>query len=194
MENRKPNQIVFVIMDNYENKVVGVYNDYAEAAQVAEAAEKDFYEDDYITITPVLVDTVNIVPDSRKLYWNEQGVVDALQEELDLAMPYVEEEEEEEDEEWTPCDDCYHPYACEMCDYAEDEEEEIDPIESMIFDYKGKRAITDSAGKLLLDTCYEVVNERNPSMPFDAKVRKAKAMMTAIAKDYGIEWVTEEGE
>ena len=91
MENRKLNQIVFVVMDNYEQKILGVYNEYTDAVQLAEAANKNFYAEDTITITPVLVDTVNINPDSRKLYWNEQGVVDALQEEIDLALPYEEE-------------------------------------------------------------------------------------------------------
>ena len=114
-----------------------------------------------------------------------------------LSVEVVPADEDEEDEEWTHCDDCYHPNACDMCDYAEDdedEEEETDPIESMIFDYNGKRTITSTMGKLLLDTCYAVVDARNPSMPFNTKVSKAKAMLMEIAKDYGIEWVTEEGE
>ena len=111
----------------------------------------------------------------------------------DYGIDVVEEEEEEEEEE--EVDDFGVP-----TDYwSEFDEEEVeplhDPIESMIFDHNGKRSISESDGQLLLDTCYEVVDKHNPSMPFDAKVRKAKAMMMAIAEDYGIEWVVEnEGE
>ena len=167
MENRKLNQIVFVIMDNYEEKIVGVYNDYAEAAQVAEAAEKDFYEDDFITITPVLVDTVNIVPDSRKLYWNEQGVVDALQEELDLAMPYEEEEEEEEEED----------------------DEEADPIEQMLFMYEGKVTISEKNAQKIVRQMAEMIEERGDGLTAAQKTIWLHDALTALAKDYGIEYV-----
>ena len=125
MENRELNQIVFVIMDNYAERILGVYNDYTEAVQVAEAANKDFYTEDVITITPVLVDTVNIVPVSRRLYWNEQDVVDALQEELDLALPYEEEEEEEYEEEYDE-------------EEEEEEEDEVDDPEAELFDLIAK--------------------------------------------------------
>ena len=188
MENRKLNQIVFVIMDNYENKVVGVYNDYTEATQVAEAAEKDFYGDEYITITPVLVDTVNIVPDSRKLYYTEQGVVDALQEELDLAMPYVEEEEEEEEEEWTPCDDCYHPYACEKCDFNT-EDEEADPIEKMLFIHEGKVTISEKDAMEITHQMAELIEEQGEGLTASQKTIWLHDALTALAKDYGIEYV-----
>ena len=161
MENRKLNQIVFVVMDNYEEKVLGVYNEYKDAVQLAEAAEKDFYEDDVITITPVLVDTVNIVPDSRKLYWNEQDVVDALQEEIDLALPYEEEEEETPD----------------------------DPIESMIVMCDGKRALRKSDATQIADTLRDLINIMYHGDSETEKKRLFIDIYTEIASNYNIEYV-----
>lgn len=189
MENRKLNQIVFVVMDNYEEKVLGVYNEYKDAVQLAEAAEKDFYDDDVITITPILVDTVNIVPDSRKLYWNEQDVVDALQEEIDLAMPYIEEEEEEEEE----VDDFGLP-----TDYwSEFDEEEVeplrgsvhDPIAQMLFTYDGKVTISQKNAMEIVRQMSEMIEERGKGLSGEQKTKWLHDALTALAKDYGIEYV-----
>ena len=131
MENRKLHQIVFVVMDNYEQKVLGVYNEYTDAVQLAEAADKTFYTEDIITITPVLVDTVNINPDSRKLYYTEQNVVDALQEEMDLALPYEDENKY--------CDSAADCSFCNSDDEEEEEEEdEEDYPEAELFDLIAK--------------------------------------------------------
>ena len=105
----------------------------------------------------------------------------------------VEEEEEEEDEEWTPCDDCYHPYACDMCEYAEsDPGPETDPIDDMIFDHNGKRSISESDGKLMLDMCFNIVRERNPEMSIDQQIKMAQQFFLDVAHDHGIEWVVED--
>lgn len=192
MENRKLNQIVFVVMDNYEQKVLGVYNEYTDAVQLAEAANKDFYTEDIITITPVLVDTVNIVPDSRKLYYTEQGVVDALQEEIDLALPYEEEEEEDDDwdeDEWDEDED-------EDDDEDEDEDEEeetpADPIESMIVMCDGKRALRKSDATQIADTLKNLINIMCHEESEAEKKRLFIDIYTEIANNYNIEYVVKD--
>lgn len=196
MENRKLNQIVFVVMDNYEEKVLGVYNEYTDAVQLAEAANKDFYIEDTITITPVLVDTVNINPDSRKLYWNEQDVVDALQEEIDLALPYEEEEEEEEEEDdWDEDEDEEEDdWDDDDDDEDEDEEEETpdDPIESMIIMYNGKRALRKSDATQIADTLKNLINIMCHEESEAEKKRLFVDIYTKLADDYNIECVVKD--
>lgn len=182
MENRKLNQIVFVVMDHCEGRILGVYNEYTDAVQLAEAAEKDFYEDDFITITPVLVDTVNINPDSRLLYYMEQDVVDALQEEIDLALPYEEEEDEDEedDDDWDEDDD-------------EDEEEApADPIESMIVMYNGKRALRKSDATEIADTLRDLIKIMCHEESETEKKRLFIDIYTEIVKNYNIEYIVKD--
>lgn len=117
----------------------------------------------------------------------------AMDIEIAEEVEAVEEEEEEEEEEYTPCDDCYHPYACNMCEYAEPEPEpETNPIDDMIFDYKGKRAISESDGKLMFDMCFEIVRKRNPEMSVDQHVEMAQQLFLEVAHAHGIEWVKED--
>lgn len=189
MENRKLNQIVFVVMDNYEEKVLGVYNEYKDAVQLAEAAEKDFYDDDVITITPILVDTVNIVPDSRKLYWNEQDVVDALQEEIDLALPY--EEEEEENDDWDEDDDDDEDDD-EDDDDEEEEETPDDPIESMIVMCDGKRALRKSDATQIADTLKDLIEIMCHEESEAEKKRLFIDIYTEITNNYNIEYVVKD--
>lgn len=105
------NQIVFVVIDHEEKKVIGAFNDEITAKQVAMDNNKTTYVGNEISITPVLVDTVNWVTMSRKFWLTEEQVADAVQEEIELALPCDNEEEEdddidEEDEENDPsCDD-----------------------------------------------------------------------------------------
>lgn len=190
MENRKLNQIVFVVMDNYEQKILGVYNEYTDAAQLAEVANKDFYAEDTITITPVLVDTVNINPDSRKLYWNEQGVVDALQEEIDLALPYEEEEEEEEDDDWD--EDEWDEDEDEDDDEDEEEETPADPIESMIVMCDGKRALRKSDATQIADTLKDLINIMCHEESEAEKKRLFIDIYTEIVHNYNIEYVVKD--
>lgn len=132
-----------------------------------------------------------------------QGVFSALFEMFDngLSAMGIEiaeeneavEEEEDEDEEWTPCDDCYHPYACNMCEYAEpDPEPETDPIDDMIFDHDGKRSISESDGKLMFNMCFNIVHERNPKMSADQQIEMAQQLFLDVARGHGIEWVVED--
>ena len=106
------NQMVFVVIDHEEKKVIGAFNDEVTAKQVAMDNNKTTYVGNEISITPVLVDTVNWVTMSRKFWLTEEQVADAVQEEIELALPCDDEEEEddddidEEDEENDPsCDD-----------------------------------------------------------------------------------------
>ena len=92
------NQIVFVVIDHEEKKVIGVFNDEITAKQVAMDNNKPTYVGNEISITPVLVDTVNWVTMSRKFWLTEEQVADAVQEEIELALP-CDDEEEEEDED-----------------------------------------------------------------------------------------------
>ena len=91
------NQIVFVVIDHEEKKVLGVFNDEITAKQVAMDNNKTTYVGNEISITPVLVDTVNWVTMSRKFWLTEEQVTDAVQEEIEMALPCDDEEEEDED-------------------------------------------------------------------------------------------------
>ena len=95
----KLNQIVYVVIDHEEEKVIGAFNDYTTAKRVAYDMNKLYYDGSEISITPVLVDTVNWTTDSRQYYLTEQEVLDATQEEIDLARPNEDEDEEEDEEE-----------------------------------------------------------------------------------------------
>ena len=115
MEITELNQIVFVVIDHEEQKVIGAFNDEDTAKKVASDMEKPTYDGSEITITPVLVDTVNWVTDSRKFYLYDDQMQKALADEIDLAMPYDEGENEDEDADE---------------DEDEDEDEDYDPIEA----------------------------------------------------------------
>lgn len=91
------NQIVFVVIDHEEKKVIGAFNDEITAKQVAMDNNKTTYVGNEISITPVLVDTVNWVTMSRKFWLTEEQVADAVQEEIELALPCDDEEEEDDD-------------------------------------------------------------------------------------------------
>jgi hypothetical protein len=194
MENRKLHQIVFVVMDNYEQKILGVYNEYTEAVQLAEAANKDIYTEDTITITPVLVDTININPDSRALYWNEQDVVDALQEEIDLAAPYEEEEDEEDEEDEDDWEWDEDEFEDEDEEEEEDDDEETpaDPIESMIIMCDGKRALRESDATLIADTIKDLIEMMSRGESEAEKKRLFTDTYTELAKNYNIEYVVKD--
>ena len=120
MENMKLNQIVFVVIDHAERKVIGAFNDEDVAKQVAFDMEKPTYGGFEITITPVLVDTVNWVTDSRKFYLSDDTMQKALADEIDLAMPC--DEDEDEDECDGECDVC--------CDFDCPSNTSFDPREN----------------------------------------------------------------
>lgn len=122
MENMKLNQIVFVVIDHEEQKVIGAFNDEDTAKQVASDMEKPTYDGSEITITPVLVDTVNWVTDSRKFYLYDDLMQKALADEIDLAMPCDEDEDDDEDDDYIDED--------ELTDEEEEDEDDeyTDPI------------------------------------------------------------------
>ena len=106
------NQIVYVVNDSKEQRIIGVYNDFQTAKWVALDMNKLTYDGSEISITPVLVDSVNWETDSRKYCLTESDVLDAVQEEIELAMP--EDDDDEDDDE----------YDDEYSDEDEDEEDD----------------------------------------------------------------------
>lgn len=123
------NQIVYVVNDSKEQKIIGAYNDYLTAKQVALDMNKLNYDGTEISITPVLVDSVNWATDSRKYWLTESGVLDAVQEEIELAMPEDDEDEDEDDEDEEDYDDDEY----EMCDiYAMDDSDSDSDSENTI--------------------------------------------------------------
>ena len=171
------NQVVFVVNDRKEKKILGAFNEYEHALQVALDVPST-YKGDEVSITPVLVDRVNILSDARKYWLNEQDVVNAVQEEIDLASPVEEDEDEDEDnwddDEWEEEDD--------------DEEEVIDPIEEMVYEVDGKRTISKTNATMLLNMIAEQVME-DDDIPNDKKWDATQNIMLAFAKEHGLEQV-----
>lgn len=200
MENL--NQVVFVVVDKEEEKVLGVFNEYEDAKRVALKLVHAYYDGTEISITPVLVDRMNWGEDTRQLWLNEAEVVDALQEEIDLASPdeaWEEEEEEKDEEECSPCDDCEYP-DCENCDlyegYEEEEEEEeekTDPIEAMVYTgSNGRRVISEKDALDIIRLSEDVLMHQHGYDP-DTAHEKAKGILMKIANVYHI-WGVEKGE
>lgn len=173
------NQVVFVVNDRKEKKILGVFNEYEDALQVALDVPST-YKGDEVSITPVLVDRVNVLSDARKYWLNEQDVVNAVQEEIDLASPIEEDEDEDEDEddwdddEWEEDDD--------------DEEEVIDPIEEMVYRMDGKRTISKTNATMLLNMVAEQVMS-DDDIPNDEKWSATQEIFLALAKEHGLEQV-----
>ncbi len=171
------NQVVFVVNDRKEKKILGAFNEYEDALQVALDVPST-YKGDEVSITPVLVDRVNVLSDARKYWLNEQDVVNAVQEEIDLASPIEEDEDEDEDDwdddEWEEDDD--------------DEEEVIDPIEEMVYEVDGKRTISKTNATMLLNMIAEQVME-DDDIPNDKKWDATQNIMLAFAKEHGLEQV-----
>ena len=124
---------------------------------------------------------------------NWQGVFSALFEMFDngltaMGIEIAEEAEAEEEE----VDDFGVPTGYWSEFDEEEPEPETDPIDDMIFDYKGKRSITESDGKLLFDTCFRIIRERYPEMSADQQIGMAQQFLLDIAQEHGIEWVVEE--
>ena len=174
------NQVVFVVNDRKEKKILGAFNEYEDALQVALDVPST-YKGDEVSITPVLVDRVNVLSDARKYWLNEQDVVNAMQEEIDLTSPIEEDENEDEDE-----DDWYDDDDWEEDD--DDEEEVIDPIEEMVYEVDGKRTISKTDATMLLNMIAEQVME-DDDIPNDKKWDATQSIMLAFAKEHGLEQV-----
>lgn len=174
------NQVVFVVNDRKEKKILGAFNEYEDALQVALDVPST-YKGDEVSITPVLVDRVNVLSDARKYWLNEQDVVNAVQEEIDLASPIEEDEDEDEDE-----DDWYDDDDWEEDD--DDEEEVIDPIEDMVYMMDGKRTISKTDATMLLNMVAEQVLA-DDDIPNDEKWSATQAIFLAFAKEHELEQV-----
>lgn len=129
---------------------------------------------------------------------NWQGVFSVLFEMFDnglsaMGIEIAEEIEAVEEEDEEEVDDFGVPtdYWSEF-DEEEEPEPKTDPIDDMIFDYKGKRAISESDGKLMLDMCFAVIRERNPEMSIDQQIKTAQQLFLDVARGHGIEWVKED--
>ena len=123
MENLK--QVVYVVVDNEEQKILGVFNDYVNAKKVAYDMNKLEYDGSEISITPVLVDAINPNDESRQMWTTEQEVINATQEEVNLAMPVNEDDDNDYEE-----DDDYD----EDNDWDEDEDEDTLPPDIDLFE------------------------------------------------------------
>ena len=177
------NQVVFVVNDRKEKKILGAFNEYEDALQVALDVPST-YKGDEVSITPVLVDRVNVLSDARKYWLNEQDVVNAVQEEIDLASP-IEEDEDEDEDEWE--DDWDEEDEWEEDD-DDEEDEVIDPIEDMVYEMDGKRTISKTNATMLLNMIAEQVME-DDDIPMDKKWDATQNIMLAFAKEHGLEQV-----
>lgn len=80
------NQLVYVVINKKEDRILGVFNDYDEAEAVA---SEEIYEKDYdgreVSMTPILVDKVNDDPKSRKFCFDLGEMDKATDAEMDLV-------------------------------------------------------------------------------------------------------------
>lgn len=118
------NQIVFVVIDREEKKVLGVFNDEITAKQVAMSNTKFSYVGDEISITPVLVDSENNTDMSRKFWLTEAQIAEAVQDEMELVLSDGDDYENEDEE--TAYSDDEEDFSIDMDDYDYDDEDEED--------------------------------------------------------------------
>ena len=180
------NQVVFVVNDRKEKKILGAFNEYEDALQVALDVPST-YKGDEVSITPVLVDRVNVLSDARKYWLNEQDVVNAMQEESDLASP-IEENEDEDEDEWEDDWDEEYEWEEEDDDDEDDEEEVINPIEEMVYMMNGKRTISKTNATTLLNMVAEQVMS-DDDIPDNEKWSTTQEIFLAFSKDHGLEQV-----
>lgn len=174
------NQVVFVVNDRKEKKILGAFNEYEDALQVALDVPST-YKGDEVSITPVLVDRVNVLSDARKYWLNEQDVVNAVQEEIDLASPIEEDEDEDEwEDDWDEEDDWEED--------EDDEDEVVNPIEEMVYMMDGKRTISKTNATMLLNMVAEQVMS-DDDIPDNEKWSATQEIFLAFSKDHGLEQV-----
>ena len=78
-------QMVYVVNDKYAQRIIGVYNEFPDARKAAWDYTKANYTGYEISITPVVVDLDNPTNGARGYWLNEQEVVDAVADEMDVA-------------------------------------------------------------------------------------------------------------
>ena len=180
MDIRKLNQVVFVVIDHEAERVLGIFNEYKDAKKVAIDMEMPGYNGLEISITPVLVDTVNQLIDSRVFGYDEQEVLDGMQEEIDLALP-EEEEEEEEEEDWDEDEDE---------DWDEDEnEDEDDDIDNLLYELNGVTLINHKDAEIMLSICKQYARAKYHGLSEYIIEAVAEKEFTDIMKRWGAERV-----
>ena len=138
---KKLNQIVYVVTDKKAEKIIGAFNELSDAEDAAIGYELPNYVGGEISITPVLVDSVNDDEMARRFWLTRPQVEDATQNEVDLALVLEGEEaeddedenavediiEEDDDEEEDGEDDDEVIYEMPEDDEEEDDDEEAEP-------------------------------------------------------------------
>lgn len=123
-------QMVFVVNDKYAQRIIGVYNEFRDALKAAKDYTKGNYTGYEISITPITVDLDNPANGARGYCLNEQEVMDAVQDEMDIAYDdwagETEAEDEAEDEDEYVDED--------SDDDGDDPEEDEEPTEEDVDD------------------------------------------------------------
>ena len=132
-------QMVFVVNDKYAQRIIGVYNEFPDALKAAKDYTKGNYTGYEISITPVTVDLDNGANSARGYCLNEQEVMDAVQDEMDVAYDdwlndtdETEAEAEDEGEDEAEDEDEYVDEDAD--DDVDDPEEDEEPTEEDVDD------------------------------------------------------------
>jgi len=157
-------QIVYVVLDELDNNVMGVYN-------TLEAAEKalDDYNDRTVVISPVLVDAP--VDLDRRGCRTEKDVLIRTQEEIQWARTLAEQDDEDEDED-----------------------DEDDRIRDMLYEKDGYLYISCYDAAALMREYMEQVKEEYPSWDYQQVYDEAGDRCIALAEEFGIDYVDMEPE
>ncbi len=130
-------QMVFVVNDKYAQRIIGVYNEFPDALKAAKDYTKGNYTGYEISITPVTVDLDNPANGARSYALNEQEVMDAVQDEMDLAYddwigsanePEAEAEADEDEDEDEYVDEDEDDDVDDPEDEPEEDEEDVDDL------------------------------------------------------------------
>lgn len=123
-------QMLFIVLDTFAKKVLGAYNEYTKAEEVALLSAPRNYNGREIVIVSVTVDMENPVAEARSYCYNKQQVFDAMQDELDLAYEdYLDEGKEEAEEEAEYEEDEYEDEDEDEYDLEDDLEDDEDDDE-----------------------------------------------------------------
>lgn len=128
-------QMVFVVNDKYAQRIIGVYNEFPDALKAAKDYTKGNYTGYEISIIPVTVDLDNPANGARSYALNEQEVMDAVQDEMDLAYEdWLNTEGEDEDE--ADAEDDAEDEDADEAETEQDEDEELtdEEVDDLIAD------------------------------------------------------------
>lgn len=128
-------QMVFVVNDKYAQRIIGVYNEFPDALKAAKDYTKGNYTGYEISITPVTVDLDNGANGARGYCLNEQEVMDAVQDEMDIAYDdWAGSADEAEDEDEDEAEDEDEYVDSDEDDPEEDEEPTEEDVDDLIDD------------------------------------------------------------